>query len=380
KSQMLPTDLQFRGYRLMITETDGEVVLPPVSEIKEINPLFNPIVWSLDGMEAAQIGKANYGAKVAKQVFRIKLAGRSIEAVTGDDLEPTEVLWSTSNQLCVRAASRTMESIAGDRPTNRGNWWKVEARGQYHNLAAAPNLSPDILLRESSGTSFIGVAGGDLWRIWLDGSAPTNLTEHFQPEIVSIIRPASYPPSSEIEKQPIITALSGNASEFFKIDLTSGQIQPQAKPSPNATLNVYGFSSGVAIFKLDDQTGTYLWSAQPNKPGFNKVAEINTFTRYIATAEAKKIEYRGLDGKVLMGWLLLPLHYIPGKRYPLITWAYAGSMLGDKSPKLFNIGSHIGDYPMCLQLLAARGYAVLYPSMPLEPIEKASDPYLELTK
>src|SRR5262249_43234995 len=166
----------------------------------------------------------------------------------------------------------------------------------------------------------------------------------------------------------------------FKIDLTSGQIQPQAKPSPNATLNVYGFSSGVAIFKLDDQTGTYLWSAQPNKPGFNKVAEINTFSRYIATAEAKKIEYRGLDGKLLTGWLLLPFHYIPGKRYPLITWAYAGSMLGDKSPKLFNIGSHIGDYPMCLQLLAARGYAVLYPSMPLEPIEKASDPYLELTK
>jgi len=73
----------------------------------------------------------------------------------------------------------------------------------------------------------------------------------------------------------------------------------------------------------------------------------------------------------------LPINYQPGVRYPLITWVYAGTVYGDEPPRSVKL-NHPSS--LSLQLLAAHGYAVLLPSMPLKPEGEASDPFFELTK
>jgi dipeptidyl aminopeptidase/acylaminoacyl peptidase len=97
----------------------------------------------------------------------------------------------------------------------------------------------------------------------------------------------------------------------------------------------------------------------------------------MADAERLLIEYRGVDGDNLKGVVLLPPGYEKGKRYPVVTWVYAGSVQKDTNYRLADKNS-----PICLNLnlLTARGYVVLVPSMPLRPDGEASDPSLDLHK
>jgi len=84
------------------------------------------------------------------------------------------------------------------------------------------------------------------------------------------------------------------------------------------------------------------------------------------------IEWRSLDGDLLHGALLLPSNYEEGKRYPLIVWVYGGSTGSDHL-------SHFGladGAPFNLQLLATRGYAVLFPDAP----QHLGTPMVDLAK
>jgi dipeptidyl aminopeptidase/acylaminoacyl peptidase len=108
------------------------------------------------------------------------------------------------------------------------------------------------------------------------------------------------------------------------------------------------------------------------------VVETNTHLRDVAQAEFKKIEYRSLEGQELKGWVMLPVGYQPGERYPLITVVYGGLTFGDNPPGMTRTINHASS--LNYQLLAAHGYAVLFPSMPLKAEGEPSDPYQELTK
>jgi dipeptidyl aminopeptidase/acylaminoacyl peptidase len=75
----------------------------------------------------------------------------------------------------------------------------------------------------------------------------------------------------------------------------------------------------------------------------------------------------------------LPAEYDPHRRYPMVTWVYAGFVVHDSLvwPTIKNSSD-----PYNLIPLVSRGYAVLLPSMPLlsGPGEPFGDPYLDLPK
>ena len=90
-------------------------------------------------------------------------------------------------------------------------------------------------------------------------------------------------------------------------------------------------------------------------------------------------DYHGLDGDALKAWLILPVDYEQGRRYPLVTSIYPGAVFADAAPPMWML-SLSGHHALNPQLLCARGYVVLLPSMPLKPEAEPSDPYMELTK
>ncbi|OLD26808.1 MAG: hypothetical protein AUJ04_05400 [Acidobacteria bacterium 13_1_40CM_3_55_6] len=59
---------------------------------------------------------------------------------------------------------------------------------------------------------------------------------------------------------------------------------------------------------------------------------------------------------------MLPFGYQEGKRYPLIATVYVGIVFGSGPPLYNSINDTLGDGEG--PLLAAHGYAVLFPSMP----------------
>jgi dipeptidyl aminopeptidase/acylaminoacyl peptidase len=84
------------------------------------------------------------------------------------------------------------------------------------------------------------------------------------------------------------------------------------------------------------------------------------------------IDYRSSDGVPLHGALLLPSDYQEGKRYPLVVHVYGGSM-GSNNVNRFGLS---GTGVENKQLLATRGYAVLFPDTPLHP----GTPMVDLAK
>jgi dipeptidyl aminopeptidase/acylaminoacyl peptidase len=109
-----------------------------------------------------------------------------------------------------------------------------------------------------------------------------------------------------------------------------------------------------------------------------EVLETNVYMKTIKMGSIQPIDYHGMkDGRALKGWLLLPVQYEKGKRYPLITYVYAGAIQDEERPSEFLLTRP--DSLESLQLLASHGYAVLLPSMPLQPEGVPSDPLLDLT-
>ena len=78
---------------------------------------------------------------------------------------------------------------------------------------------------------------------------------------------------------------------------------------------------------------------------------------------SRLIEWATLDGQQLHGALLLPPSYTPGQQYPLIVKVYGGA-LNSNTINQFGLADAYVDN---LQLLASRGYAVLYPDSPARP-------------
>ena len=109
--------------------------------------------------------------------------------------------------------------------------------------------------------------------------------------------------------------------------------------------------------------------------------EILSFNRDmddVAPGEFRNIAYETADGKEWGASLLLPFGYKEGTRFPLVVDVYGGAVyrnLNGVSNARYT--PYDGSF-LNLLLLAARGYGVLTPSIPLQPEGIPSDPLLDL--
>jgi dienelactone hydrolase len=105
--------------------------------------------------------------------------------------------------------------------------------------------------------------------------------------------------------------------------------------------------------------------------GRDTVMTLNASGSVIDPGRKIVIPYRGADGDSLIAVLQLPVGYVAGQRYPMITTVYHGDVqhAGDTVPSMDDA------------LWAAHGYLVLYPSMPARGGgHGVSDALVDLTK
>jgi dipeptidyl aminopeptidase/acylaminoacyl peptidase len=177
----------------------------------------------------------------------------------------------------------------------------------------------------------------------------------------------------------VLAVDEGTSTAWHSLDLKSGELTRLTWPCEKGWLLHFAAEHRTAVPVAVDHTGTRLWLSRPAFEQHRVVLETNTWLEHVAEGEITRVDYRGLDGNELKGWLILPVGYQQGRRYPLISWVYPGLVFRNETPptRMTSITSH---HVLNYQLLPARGYAVLLPSMPLQPEGDASDPYLELTK
>jgi dipeptidyl aminopeptidase/acylaminoacyl peptidase len=386
-------------YSLLVLDRDGNVVNEDLG--KEIHILHGSPKWSADGSELALAPDPSDVHEGGAPAWKCRIAdgkceqmGLGLQTAMSEarvqDANPAPFAWSSHNSLLLFAKE------AGGK---RSDWWLVSPGAEKTNITRSltDDRVPGDLLAEVGSDAMIGVADGHVWRISIDGGATQDLTPHFgespahvaaqvpapKPEhgadqkITSIVWPKENTAEAAAVSEVIVGGGEGKSVSLYRLTLANAVLKILPKPTDFATLAGHSQKSGALVFSGGSRNGDWLWLTRKDSDKFSEVVHLNSFLDGVAEGAMKLVDYNSLDGKPLKAWLILPINYKQGVKYPMITWVYAGSLMSEwKEPFL----SHLNDpISLNMQLFAQRGYAVLFPSMPLSAEGVTSDPMLDLT-
>jgi dipeptidyl aminopeptidase/acylaminoacyl peptidase len=264
-------------------------------------------------------------------IYRLKIIGNDGTGDQVNDVVPGSIRWSGDG---TKAAVQS-------RVSQRPNDWVVA--GSNVNLTASFKVPPATIVGALSG--FVAVSEGKLWLMDASsGGAPRRIVESFSKRIDSILTAAG---------DSIVVSAEGATQ--YSIALKTGNARIHIAPTTTV------------------KRGRHYLSYEGRQ-----IDSTNAFLDEIAEGTLRHVPYQSTDGQALNAWALLPPGYREGTRYPTVVWVYGG-LVHPPTPPPYYVG--FGDAgPYSLQLLAARGYIVLLPSIPLKPESEASDPYLDLPK
>jgi len=326
--------------------------------------------WSPDGTVLAVVAPRDTSATAAAVQLVDPATGRW-RPISPVGWEARQVVWVDREWLLVQ-----VRSTAGPGVSNRFDWWALGVSGETRNLTASMPTPPATLI--PAGGAFLAVVAGDLWRVDPRGGA-TNLTAAFAPTVLSVA-PFGGRAATGAPAEVIVSVRESGAGGAYRVTLAGrgAALEPLPLPSPRATV-VSSWPGRTVLFRANEPSGTFAWGHNLADGRVTPLAALNQQLAAVRHPVKQLIRYRGTDGDSLHAVLVLPPDYRPGERYPLFTWVYAGSVFRDTSAQSLLLNPY-SDISLNLLPLVSRGYAVLFPSMPLGPDGKAGDPMIDLPK
>lgn len=172
----------------------------------------------------------------------------------------------------------------------------------------------------------------------------------------------------------IARAVGAANSAIISVDLTTGTSRAVIA-EPKSYSGVFNITASDATQEIlyvasGQRHLPELWSLNTKSGQSRQVSRINPSVDRYALGEARVIAWQTDDGQSLRGSLLLPPNYTQGRRLPLVVWVYGGSM-GSGAVNQFGLVGMGALFNM--QVLATRGYAVLFPDTPLRRGTPAAD-------
>ena len=213
-----------------------------------------------------------------------------------------------------------------------GKLLQIDAHtGSFQLIAALPGIEISSLVSKfDSPVSWTTDQGRYLWAIGLRSASREYAIVRIDAATGAATAIASAPLNREIEGYPNIDA-----------DAHSGEIAFVAK---------------------DQQHPSDIWIYNTRQARARQVSHLNPQLEHYALGEARIIAFNTDGGKPLHAALLLPPGYQPGRPLPTVVYVYGGEM-GSDSVRTFGL---VDAAPMFdMHVLATRGYAVLFPDIPI---------------
>jgi dipeptidyl aminopeptidase/acylaminoacyl peptidase len=241
-----------------------------------------------------------------------------------------------------------------------------EEETSHKQAHAAPDMGPNQFTRglkispDATMQAFVLSDSEGKASIWA-GSVPGGKPAQVSPAAYGYISDLWW---SKDSKEIYFTQLVDDKSALYVIPAGGGTVREASKTSDflhsfsfnkDQTLAAcvrYNATLPPAVAIMDLATGAV-----------NTVVEINSEFKNIRLSPATKLEWTNKYGQRTYGYLIKPLNYEPGKRYPLIVTTYAAGG--------FLRGAAGDEYP--IQLFAANGFAVLDFSAPRQKLVKDGD-------
>jgi dipeptidyl aminopeptidase/acylaminoacyl peptidase len=253
-----------------------------------------------------------------------------------------------------------------------------------HPKASSGSVRGQLPLWDTHGKHFYLILNGSLWEASPENGAAREIATIPGHQVVAIISTRGrllWSGDGGLSAIVVTRDVLGEQDGFYRIKLGSGESQKLQEDERCYTCGnvkesqlvaVSNDGTRIAYFAEDSRHDSDIWVSDPNFQAPWRLTRLNPqFEKYLL-GTVRMIDWLSDDGEKLQGALLLPPAYQPGTRYPLIVFVYGGDMLSAHLNR-FGLG-YSG--PLNMQMLATRGYAILFPDAP----ERVGTPMLDLAK
>jgi dipeptidyl aminopeptidase/acylaminoacyl peptidase len=352
-----------RPYHTVVIDLSGRQVLP-----NQVAPEFSTtFIWSPDESQVAFLAGSNDSGGLTPRLFIGFPTNGTISEPNVCRRTIFDLIW-TSQVLLVRCGELIRNPNSGDIEPGESRWVPVDSSPRLAKFHDLPIATADRLFVGRNGTEIAGIAGGKLWIFDLKTDRLASfLCSSRIVAIDEVLWPWATAESYNRVNRILVNAKNKDGTEgTYRIDLTSRTAELLSPPVEGAVFCSYTEAGDTAVFCSWTPSGKKAWLVHPaDAAPQSLLGNQNDFFDEIVLGDWRSFDYRDLDGRSEIGWYLLPPGYQPGRRYPLVSYIYPGAVWSstDKPDAV----------TFDLQLLAARGYVVLQPSMPLSTTDRPNE-------
>jgi len=292
--------------------------------------------------------------------------------------------WSTSRLLALLGPSHPNNGAAA--AIGKSTWVVVNSSADFEPIRNPTGKGfPSEWLVGPDGKELLGASDGSLWKL----SEGSRDVAPFVPRITNVealIQQAGLAPANRLRDHALIRVPGGPGGDcWYDLNLLTEKTRLLASPQQQMSFVSYSFT-GNGIFLHDDYKETRVWLVGEDQAKLSGIWSLNNGSnvdiREITVSPTRRFKYTDASGRSLGADLVLPYGYTKGKRYPLVVWVYSGQMI--PMPETEDVcvscdlqpSDILRDLFMNPQVLAAKGYLVLTPSMPLPSKARSTRPSL----
>ena len=384
-----------------VTVLEPEIYQPMISDFANLartlsgvkEAIQGSLLWSPTGTELVLIGYDEPGLK--QKFFRCSVTKSACTVVSDkfQDLDPNRfnrfllppMTWLPSGELLVFSHNESLSTQLAHSKTK--SWWAIDKAGNHRQFFPPSQPLPTQILSEAAGPNLVALIAGELWHIGTDGKLGKKVIPDFKPKLNSIVwgdrqttntnlRTRRENASGAVDKFLIALGSDNAVTNLYLINTQTGEFKALKEPGLNTKILAVDTSTKTIAVLSDDENGIRVWTTHGNESALTSIVDINGFVRGFVHPKQQRFQYYGGNGELLNAWVILPTDYQENRRYPTIVWVYPGTVYTDKLPRAPFLQVVMFD----LTLLAARGYAVLRPSIPIRAFGETQDVYPELSK
>jgi dipeptidyl aminopeptidase/acylaminoacyl peptidase len=238
---------------------------------------------------------------------------------------------------------------------------------------------------------YLLVGRNAIWKVSVVDGTSTELARVPDRELLEIVSPQGGGRFWSPDNPESITVSTRDSKTksvgFYRVEIASGRVTKLLEENKhyggpiNFNIDISADARKIVYLAQDAAHPPDIWIADANFRSTRQVSHSNPGIEQHVLGESSLLEWSGADGQKVQGSLVLPARYKKGKRYPLIVYQYPS----DRRSENVNYFGGAGTGVENMQLLSARGYAVLLPDLhvvpgaPMQGIAKTILPAIDKT-